>query len=201
MLDSPFGRFVLRLGPLKEKIGEDEYLAVCQLNERLVIERNQEGDWEIQSLNGAIDSLRNAVLTSAVGDWAKKDGTGIGFGAFTGFILPNGAVRAPDLAWIRREKWETLSDDQKERFAPFSPDFVVEVRAKHECLKELQAKLEEYVANGSLLGWLLDPEEHTAYVYRERAPVEVLKNAEAISGEPLLRGLSLDLTELWNPSI
>ena len=160
MLDSPFGRFVLHLG-----------------------------------------SLRNAALTSAVGDWAKKDGTGIGFGAFTGFTLPNGAVRAPDLAWIRREKWETLSEDQKERFAPFSPDFVVEVRAKHECLKELQAKLEEYVANGSLLGWLLDPEEHTAYVYRERAPVEVLKNAKAISGEPLLRGLTVDLTELWNPSI
>ena len=86
-------------------------------------------------------------------------------------------------------------------FVPFSPDFVVEVRAKHECLKELQAKLEEYMANGSLLGWLLDPEEHTAYVYRERAPVKVLKNAEAISGEPLLRGLTVDLTELWNPSI
>ncbi|PYS62653.1 MAG: hypothetical protein DMF76_08615 [Acidobacteria bacterium] len=201
MLDSPFGRFVLRLGPLKGKIGEDEYLAVCQLNEQLVIERNQEGDWEIQSLNGAIDSLRNAALTRAVADWAKKDGTGIGFGAFTGFTLPSGAVRAPDHAWIRRERWETLSEDQKERFAPFSPDFVVEVRGKHECLKELQAKLEEYMANGSRLGWLLDPEEHTAYVYRERAPVKVLKNAEAISGEPLLRGLTVDLTELWNPSI
>ena len=201
MLDSPFGKFVLHLGSLKEKISEEDYFEICRCNELLVIERNQEGDWEIQSLNGAIDSLRNAVLTSAVGDWAKKDGTGIGFGAFTGFILPNGAVRAPDLAWIRREKWETLSDDQKERFAPFSPDFVVEVRAKHECLKELQAKLEEYMANGSLLGWLLDPEEHTAYVYRERAPVKVLKNAEAISGEPLLRGLTVDLTELWNPSI
>src|SRR6266404_1096663 len=92
MLDSPFGRFVLRLGPLKGKIGEDEYLAVCQLNEPLVIERNLEGDWEIQSLNGAIDSLRNAALTRAVADWAKKDGTGIGFGAFTGFTLPSGAV-------------------------------------------------------------------------------------------------------------
>jgi len=138
MLDSPFGRFVLRLGPLKGKIGEDEYLAVCQLNEPLVIERNQEGDWEIQSLNGAIDSLRNAALTRAVADWAKKDGTGIGFGAFTGFTLPSGAVRAPDHAWIRS---------------------------------------------------------------RRRAPVKVLKNAEAISGEPLLRGLTVDLTELWNPSI
>src|SRR5205807_7944690 len=77
MLDSPFGRFVLRLGPLKGKIGEDEYLAVCQLNEPLVIERNQEGDWEIQSLNGAIDSLRNAALTRAVADWAKKMGPGL----------------------------------------------------------------------------------------------------------------------------
>ena len=124
MLDSPFGRFVLRLGPLKEKIGEDEYLAVCQLNEPLVIERNQEGDWEIQSLNGAIDSLRNAALTSAVADWAKKDGTGIGFGAF--IIHPTSIARAP---------------------------------------------------------------------------VEILKDAEAISGEPLLRGLTVDLKELWNPSI
>ena len=169
MLDSPFGTFVLRLGPLKEKIGEDEYLAVCQLNERLVIERNQEGDWEIQSLNGAIDSLRNAVLTSAVGDWAKKDGTGIGFGAFTGFVLPNGAVRAPDLGWIRREKWETLSDDQKERFAPFSPDFVVEVRAKHECLKELQAKLEEYMAMGLyLVGYLIQRSTQPTSIARER---------------------------------
>ena len=201
MLDSPFGRFVLRLGPLKEKIGEDEYLAVCQLNELLVIERNQEGDWEIQSLNGAIDSLRNAALTRAVADWAKKDGTGIGFGAFTGFTLPSGAVRAPDHAWIRRERWEALSDNQKEKFAPISPDFVVEVRARHEALGDLQAKLEEYVANGSLLGWLIDPAERTVYIYREGAPTEVLRNAEAINGEPLLRGLDVNLTELWNPAI
>src|SRR6266446_1593294 len=124
MPDSPFGRFVLRLGPLKGKIGEDEYLAVCQLNEPLVIERNQEGDWEIQSLNSAIDSLRNAALTSAVADWAKKDGTGIGFGAF-----------------------------------------IISLR----------------LSRG--------------------APVEILKDAEAISGEPLLRGLTVDLKELWNPSI
>src|SRR5438128_7160184 len=114
MLDSPFGRFVLRLGPLKEKIGEDEYLAVCQLNELLVIERNQEGDWEIQSLNAANDSLRNAAFTRALGEWAKKDGTGIGFGAVTGCNLRHGAVRAPALAWIRRGKWEARWDDLKE---------------------------------------------------------------------------------------
>jgi len=201
MLDSPFGKFVLQLGPLREKLSEADYLTVCQLNELLVIERNQEGDWEIQSLNGANDSLRNAAFTRAFGEWAKKDGTGIGFGAFTGFTLRNGAVRAPDLAWIRRGKWEALSDDQKERFAPISPDFVVEVRARHEALGDLQAKLEEYVANGSLLGWLIDPAERTVYIYREGAPTEVLRNAEAINGEPLLRGLNVNLTEIWNPAI
>lgn len=198
MLDTTFGKFVLRLGSLRERISEDDYFEICQLNELLVIERNQNGDWEIQSINGGTDGARSAKVTSAVGAWANEDGTGIGFGAFTGFTLPNGAVRAPDCAWVRKQRWKALTRDQVQKFAPICPELAVEIRAKHESVADLHTKLEEYIANGSQLGWLIDPFEKRIYVYRPRLDVEVLENPETVSGEPLLKGFVLNVQSLWS---
>ena len=197
MFDSLFGKFPLFLGPLKDKISEADYFAICQLNEGLLIERNQDGDWEIQSLSGGRDGNRRSALTAAFGRWTDEDGTGIGFGALTGFTLPNGAVRAPDLAWLRRERWTQLSKKEKEGFAPLCPDFLVELRSGHESLGDLQAKMSEYIANGVQLGWLIDPHKRRVYVYRPGAAVETLTNPATLSGAPLLTGFVLNMKEIW----
>jgi Uma2 family endonuclease len=125
---------------------------------------------------------RNFILTARVGAWVEADGTGVGFDSSTGFTLPNGAKRSPDLSWIRRDRWDALSEEQKNEFAPICPDFVVELRSKSDRLPALQEKMEEYLANGAQLGWLIDPLEKKVHIYRPAVPVEVLDHPTGTSG-------------------
>jgi Uma2 family endonuclease len=114
------------------------------------------------------------------------------------FILPNGAKRAPDAFWILKERYFALSQEEREeRFARICPDFVVELRSKTDNLRKLQAKMREYVENGARLGWLIDPAEKKVHVYRADKTVEVLENPLKVSGENVLPGFALDLTEIW----
>ncbi len=197
-MNEPFGQFVLQLGKLKDEISEADYFEICQINEFLVIEREHSGDWEIKSLNGLSDGQRNSELAFQVGRWSDEDKSGICFGAFTGFTLPNGATRAADFTWLKREKWECLSREQKEKFAPVAPDFVVEICGYHESVKNLQNKMREYIENGVSLGWLIDPQNKRVYVYRPDFETKVLENQKELSGEPLLKSFLLNLQEIWD---
>jgi len=129
--------------------------------------------------------------------WAKADGTGIAFSSSTGFVLPNGAERSPDLAWVRRARWEALSQDERERFPPLCPDFVGEIRSRSDRLSRLQEKMQEYIDNGARLGWLLDPLERKVHVYRPGEPVVCLDDPETISGDPVLPGFTLHVQQLF----
>jgi Uma2 family endonuclease len=107
-------------------------------------------------------------------------------------------MRSPDFSWITNERWDALAEDQQERFAPLCPDFVVELRSRTDSLKSLRRKMDEYVANGSRLGWLIDPRQRKVYVYRPQAEVETLDDPQTVSGDPVLPGLSLELKEIWD---
>jgi Uma2 family endonuclease len=131
--------------------------------------------------------------------WAWQDGTGVTFGSSGGFILPNGAMRAPDAAWVLRSRLAPLSAEQKQKFLPLCPDFVVEIRSPSGRLSTAQAKMQEYIDNGARLGWLIDPFSCVVYVYRPNQPVERLENPAAISGDPVLPGFVLDLQRIWEP--
>jgi Uma2 family endonuclease len=113
------------------------------------------------------------------------------------FRLPNGAKRSPDLAWVRKERWEALSKEERRKFPPLCPDFVVELRSPSDSLQFLQSKMEEYIENGAQLGWLIDPFERKVHVYRPQSPVEVLEDPESVSGDPVLPGFTLDVRALW----
>ena len=140
---------------------------------------------------------RNFELTASFGAWVKQDGTGKGFNSSTGFTLPNGAKRSPDLSWMRIERWIALPTSERNRFAAVCPDFVVELRSKTDSLKTLQSKMDEYIENGAQLGWLIDPIKKRIHIYRPDASVEVLDNPQTVSGEPLLRGFTLDMQSIW----
>jgi Uma2 family endonuclease len=131
--------------------------------------------------------------------WAENDGSGIGFDSNGGFILPNGAMRSPDAAWVRRERLANLTAEQKQRFLPLCPDFVIELRSPSDPLSTIQAKMREYTENGARLGWLIDPEERKVHVYKPNEPVEVLGNPDKLSGEPALPGFVLGLKPIWEP--
>ncbi len=188
---------VLRLSPVIE-MSERQFAELCYLNRDLRIERTKEGDLIIMPPAFSETGRQNFKLTQLFGNWVDADGTGVGFDSSTGFTLPNRAVRSPDLAWVRRPRWEALTQEQREEaFSPLCPDFVLELRSRSDPLRYVQAKMQEYMENGAQLGWLLDPLEKKVYIYRLGATVEVLDNPSTLSGGPELPGFVLPLREVW----
>jgi Uma2 family endonuclease len=187
---------VVRLRPAVD-LSEDQFFELCQLNRDLRIERNAEGELLIMSPAGWETSDRNSEINMQLRQWAKRDRTGMVTDSSGGYTLPNGATRAPDAAWIARARLEPIPPARRERFLPVCPDFVLELRSPSDRLQDLHDKMQEYLANGARLGWLLDREPRHVYVYRPGAPVERLENPETLSGDPVLPGFVLDLREIW----
>jgi Uma2 family endonuclease len=187
---------VVRFRPLFAMTPE-EFFEFCRLNPDLNIELTAEGEVLFMSPSGSGTGARNAQIILALGQWASKDGTGVFFDSSAGFTLPNKAVRAPDASWVRRERWEALTLEQRERFAPLCPNFVVEVAYPSDYLADLQTKMDEYLANGAQLGWLIVPERRSVYVYRPSAEVQLLSDIDSISSDPVLPGFTLDLAAIW----
>jgi Uma2 family endonuclease len=190
---------LVHLRPVIE-LTEDQFFDFCQINQELRIERTAEGDLVIMPPEGGETGNRSAILVTLLTQWALQDGTGVTFGSSTGFILPNGAMRAPDVAWVRRSRLAALTANQKQKFLPLCPDVVVEIRSPSDRLNSLQEKMQEYLDTGAQLGWLIDPPSRTLYVYRPNRPVERLEHPAAIAGDPVLPGFSLDLQIIWEPA-
>lgn len=189
---------VLRTLPAIE-MDDRRFYEFCRLNPDWRIERTAEGDVEIVPPAGGGTGNRNAGITAQLWVWAVRDGTGATFDSSTGFILPNGATRSPDAAWVRRERLQTLTAEQKERFLPLCPDFVVELLSPSDSLAATQDKMREYLENGARLGWLLDTPNRRVYVYRPGAEAERLGGSATLSGDPVLPGFVLDLRPIWEP--
>lgn len=189
---------VLRMRPAVV-MDDERLLNFCAQNKELRIERNAEGDLEIMMPTGGETSNRNSDLTMQLGIWTRQDGAGVSFDSNGGFVLPNGAMRSPDASWVRRERLAHLTAEQKQKFLPLCPDFVVELRSPSDPLATVEAKMREYVENGARLGWLLAPEERKVQVYKPGEPMRVLENPDRLSGEPVLPGFVLDLQPSWEP--
>jgi Uma2 family endonuclease len=181
---------------LTEPMSDDELFEFCAVNSELHIERTATGDLVIMPPTGGETGRRNSRLNYELAGWALRDGTGIAFDSNTGFILPNGAERPPDASWVRRERWEAVPPEAREKFAPICPDFVVELRSPSDRLPKLQAKMEEYLANGAKLGWLIDPKARAAWIYRPGAPGERVEAPARLRGDPVLPGFELDIAAL-----
>lgn len=146
---------------------------------------------------GGTTGSRNATINYQITGWAIKHGMGISFDSSTMFCLPNGAKRSPDAAWVRCDRWEALTEVERESFVPLCPDFVLELRSATDRLSFLRDKMQEYIANGAQLGLLIDPKSKQVYVYRNNQPVECLDNPQTISGDPVLAGFVLNLKDIW----
>ena len=189
----------LRFEPAIE-MTEDLFTAFCAQNSDMRIELTTEGVLEIMPPTKGDTGAKELDIAIDLGIWARADGSGVAFGPTAGFTLPNNAIRSPDASWVLRSRLAALSDDDKNRFIPLCPDFVVELRSSTDRLSVLQAKMEEYIANGALLGWLIDPIARRVYVYRPNAPVEALDAPDTLSAEPELAGFALNMTPIWEPA-
>lgn len=187
---------VVRMRPVVN-LTDDQFFEFCQINRDLRIERTATGELLIMSPTGSETGGSNFELAVQLGNWTKQDGTGKGFDSSTGFTLPNGATISPDISWVKLERWNALPKEQRTKFAPLSPDFVVELRSPSDSLKDLSDKMQQYMDNGVRLGWLIDRKGRRVYIYRPGAPVEQLDNPETVSGAPELPGFVLKLGEIW----
>ncbi len=179
------------------KLGDDDFFDFCRENPDVRIEMDKNGEIEIMPPTGSETGGINFELGVDFGIWVRKDGTGKGFDSSTGFILPNGAKRSPDLSWVKLEKWNAISPAKRKKFAPLCPDFVVEIRSETDSLKKLQAKMTEYIENGASLGWLIDVKSKKIYVYQPNTQVQILEKPIEISGEPYLQGFVLQMCDIW----
>lgn len=188
--------------PVKLKVDafhltDERFALLCRENPDLRLELTAQRELLIMPPTGSKTGLRNSRLTHRLATWAEADGTGLVFDSSTGFTLPNGAKRSPDASWLRRERWDALTEAQQNGFAPVCPDFVAELRSPQDRVSLLQEKMQEYVENGARLGWLIDPLERRVYVFRGSHGVEILEDPTSLDGEAVLPGFILHVRELW----
>ncbi|MGQ0542918.1 MAG: Uma2 family endonuclease [Blastocatellia bacterium] len=181
----------------RRKVTPDEFWEFCAKNRKLRAELTKDGDVIIMAPTGFESSEENAELVLQLAIWAKKDGTGKVTESNGAYVLPNGATKAPDAAWIRKERLEQFSAEERKKFLPVAPDFVVEIRSESDTLNDLQEKMEEWIENGVLLAWLIDTKTKQVHIYRPNNLAEVLDNPYKVSADDVLPGFELDVTEIW----
>jgi Uma2 family endonuclease len=179
--------------------GPDWFYELCQANGDLQFEQTAEGDIIVMAPAGGESGGRESEAFRQLGNWARRDRLGHAFGSNTGFHLPNGATRAPDASWVLNGRLDKLSASDRRKFLPICPDFVIEVVSPTDRLPKLRAKMDEYLANGARLGWLIDPDKRKVYVYRPGEKVQCRSGVRQISASPELPGFVLKLAEIWEP--
>lgn len=175
---------------------DEAFYELCRSNPDVKFERTATGELIVMSPTGGESGHRNADITIDLGLWNRQAQLGVTFDSSTCFKLPNGAERSPDASWVRGDRWAALTPEQRQKFPPLAPDFVVELRSASDDLNPLQAKMQEYIENGVQLGWLINPQDQQVEIYRAGQPVEILQSPQSLSGEPVLPGFTLDLSRI-----
>lgn len=195
--EPPNAPLVLSMRP-PAKLTDEQFMAFCAQNRDLRIERSAEGDLIIMSPVKGDGGIKESELIRQLANWALQDATGRPFSSSSGFKLPNGAERSPDAAWVSRKRLAALTPEERDRFIPLCPEFVVELRSPTDGLSTLKNKMKEYMANGAQLGWLLDPRQRRVYLYRPGLPEVRLDNPATLAGDPLLPGFVLDVRRVFD---
>ena len=179
-------------------MSDEELMRFCAENDFLRVERDANGEILVMTPAGSRTSHINSRITRLLDEWAEQDGRGITFDSNGGFSLPDGSMRAADAAWVDKRRWDALSAKDQARFAPLCPDFVIELRSANDRLSELEAKMELWIANGAKLGWLIDPENRTVYVYRPADSADVLHHPTSVQGSGVVAGFELVMARIWD---
>lgn len=182
-----------------KRLSEAEFLEICHQNPNSRVELKANGEVIIMPPTYSETGYRNSKLSFQLMQWNEQTENGLVFDSSTGFTLPNGAVRSPDVSWISKARWEALSNEDKKGFAKVCPDFVIELKSDSDNLKELQEKMKEWIQNGALLAWLIDPKSEQVIIYRPNQVEEIINSFEnPISGETILEEFKMNLKVLGN---
>ncbi|MEO0487987.1 MAG: Uma2 family endonuclease [Cyanobacteria bacterium J06659_2] len=188
--------FTIDISPITTLTAE-QFDRLCQANPEVKFERSPTGELVIMSPTGGETGKRNIEIGADFVIWNRRTQLGVLFDSSTCFRLPGGGDRSPDVAWVERSRWEALTPEQQRKFPPLCPDFVLELRSPSDRLSWIQDKMREYLASGARLGWLLNPEDQQAEIYRPGHEVEVLQAPPTLLGEAVLTDFVLNLEWLW----
>ncbi|MEH2135572.1 Uma2 family endonuclease [Nostoc sp.] len=183
---------VLNLEPIAH-LSDEQFYQLCIANRDLSLEMNACGELIIMPPVGGESGNKEAGLIADLEIWNRQAKLGKVFSSSTIFILPNGAKRSPDAAWVKLERWEALTPEQRKKFPPLVPDFLIELRSETDRLASIQEKMQEYIKNGLRLGWLINPQDRQVEIYRLLKAVEVVQMPAIISGEDILPGFELQV--------
>jgi len=184
------------------RIRPDAPMSDCDLmrfsreNRPLRMEREPNGEILIMTPTGNRTGSINHRIALMFGLWVDQDGRGVAFDSSTGFKLPNGAVRSPDVAWISNDRWNAMTEDEKDGFGVY-PDFIIELRSPTDGMLDAQAKMQEWVTNGVALGWLIDPQRKIVEIYRPGEAAEIHQNPTSVQGTGPVRGFELVMGRVW----
>ncbi|HAC63410.1 MAG TPA: hypothetical protein DCF68_07675 [Cyanothece sp. UBA12306] len=179
------------------QLSDEKFYLFCRQNPDLKLERNSNGEIIIMSPTGGETGNCNAEILIEFGLWNRQYQLGKLFDSSTCFKLPNGANRSPDIAWIKQDRWNTLTPEQKEKFPPITPDFVLELLSPSDSLATTQIKMQEYQNNGVKLGWLINRKTKQVQIYRQGQNTETLTFPKILLGETILPKFILNLSLIW----
>jgi Uma2 family endonuclease len=183
--------------PPSVNLTDEQFYQLCVANQYWKLELSAKGELIIMPPTGGSTGNRNSELNLELGLWNRQQKLGIVFDSSTCFQLPNEAKLSPDAAWIPLIKWQTLTPEQQDKFPPLCPDFIVELRSPSDSLKDLREKMQDYINNGSRLGWLINRQNRQVEIYRSGKEPEILDNPTTLSGEEVLLNFILDLSVIW----
>ena len=197
MLPIEFEEATILRGPFVAGFSDEEFFRFCQENDLMRVERTTNQEIIIMPPAGFESSSASMSVGGLLFLWYYQRKIGRLLDSSVGYTLPDGAVLSPDASWVSPERLATVSTAELRVFPRLCPNFIVEVKSPSDRIKTLQAKMQQWLDNGVQLGFLLDTQAETAYVYRPGQPVETVQGFDhELSGEPVLPGFQLDLREL-----
>ena len=176
---------------------DEQLIRFSERNRLYKIERNKHGDLTIMTPLGGLGGTHEMYVSFKFMDWSEQDGTGMAFSPNTGFKLPDTSTLSPDVAWLPLSKWNSLTLDQQKSFPPFCPEFLIEVRSQSDSRRIVEGKMQQWLDNGALLAWLVDPIDATVTIYRPNLPTQTLEHPDVVHGDPPVAGFQLPCTRLW----
>lgn len=183
--------------PTCDQFTDQELVDFCLSNPDLYVERDEKGQLYINmSPTHLLTSSNNSELNIEIGIWNRRTKTGKVFDSNGGFFLKDSSMRAPDLAWVKKERWDALTKAEKKSFAYLAPDFVLELQSDTDSLPELKLKMEKWILNGVRLAWLVSTNTQKTYVYRPEQVTIEKDFTEKLSGEDVLEGFEVVLSDI-----
>ena len=187
---------ILKLPPTVS-MSTDQFYDLCRANEDWKLERTAQGDLIVMAPTGGETGVRNSNLNLQLGIWNEKSQLGLVFDSSTGFHLPDGSDRSPDVAWVAQERWDALTPQDREKFPPLAPDFVIELMSPSDNLNDARDKMKNYIDNGVRLGWLLNRDSQKVEIYKPTTKLEILNRPIELLGGSVLPGFALNLRNFW----